>query len=202
MKILNLYSGIGGNRRLWGPEHEVTSVEYDEAIAAVYADLFPQDTLIVGDAHEYLRKHHDEFDFIWSSPPCQTHSSFRYNIGVRFRGVEPKFPDMTLYEEIVFLKYHSEALWLVENVVPYYEPLIPAKKINRHLYWANFELPDSAPVVENLRAVQIPELQELHGFDLSNYKLPNKRQVLRNCVLPETGLHLLNAALEARSAVQ
>ena len=27
MKILNLYSGIGGNRKLWGDEHEVTAVE-------------------------------------------------------------------------------------------------------------------------------------------------------------------------------
>ena len=142
MKILNLYAGIGGNRRLWGDEHEITSVEYDEKIAAVYADLWPGDELVVGDAHEYLRQHHAEFDFVWSSPPCQTHSSFRYNIGVRYRGVEPKFPDMTLYEEIVFLRYHSDAIWLVENVVPYYEPLIPAEKIGRHLYWSNFELPD------------------------------------------------------------
>ena len=201
MRILNLYAGIGGNRKLWGPEHQVTSVEYDTAIAIVYADLFPQDTLVVGDAHEYLRAHHTEFDFIWSSPPCQTHSSFRYNIGVRSRGVKEKFPDMTHYEEIVFLKYHSQALWLVENVVPYYEPLMPAKKINRHLYWANFELPDYEPVVENIRTSQIPDLEKLHGYDLSKYRLPNKRQVLRNCVHPETGLHLLNAALGARVGV-
>lgn len=202
MKILNLYAGIGGNRKLWGPEHEVTAVEYDEKIAAVYADLFPQDELIVGDAHEYLRQHHSEFDFIWSSPPCQTHSSFRYNIGVRFRGVEEKFPDMTLYEEIVFLTYHSETLWVVENVVPYYEPLIPAKKINRHLYWSNFDIPDHELIVENLRSSQIPELEVLHDYDLSGYSLPNKRQVLRNCVHRETGLHVLNAAQQARSPVQ
>lgn len=194
MKVLNLYSGIGGNRKLWDPKHEVTSVEYDEKIAEVYADLFPQDNLVVGDAHEYLRLHHQEFDFIWSSPPCQTHSSFRYNIGVRFRGVEPKFPDMTLYEEIVFLKYHSEALWLVENVVPYYDPLIPAVKIGRHLYWSNFDLPDLPAPVDNIRGNQIPQLQELHGFDLSKYRLPNKRQVLRNRVTPEVGLAILETA--------
>jgi DNA (cytosine-5)-methyltransferase 1 len=197
MKILNLYAGIGGNRKLWGPEHEVTSVEYDPKIAAVYADLFPDDTLIVGDAHEYLRQHHSEFDFIWSSPPCQTHSSFRYNIGVRFRGVEPKFPDMTLYEEIVFLQYHSTALWLVENVVPYYQPLIPAEKIGRHLYWSNFDLPELPDPVDNIRGNQIPQLQELHGFDLSKYRLPNKRQVLRNCVTPEVGARILDAAMSS-----
>jgi DNA (cytosine-5)-methyltransferase 1 len=195
MKILNLYAGIGGNRKLWGQEHQVTAVELDPAIAAVYADHFPSDELIIGDAHDYLRENHKRFDFIWSSPPCQTHSSFRFNIGVRFRGVENKFPDMTLYEEIVFLQYHSKALWLVENVVPYYEPLIPAKKINRHLYWSNFELPDYEVVQEKIRTSQIPDLEKLHGYDLSNYRLPNKRQVLRNCVHPETGLHILRAAI-------
>jgi DNA (cytosine-5)-methyltransferase 1 len=190
MKILNLYAGIGGNRKLW-EGHDITSVEYDPEIAAVYKDLYPNDTLIIGDAHEYLREHHAEFDFIWSSPPCQTHSSFRYNIGVRYRGVEEKYPDMTLYEEILFLKYHSKALWLVENVVPYYEPFMNPQKINRHLYWANFEIPELPKLVDNIRGSQIPDLQKLHGFNLDKYKLSNKRQVLRNCVNPETGLQIL-----------
>lgn len=195
MKILNLYCGIGGNRKLWGDEHEITGVEYDPKIAAIYADLFPDDELVVGDAHEYLRKHHHEFDFIWSSPPCQTHSSFRFNIGVRYRGVEPKFPDMSLYEEIVFLQYHArpETKWLVENVVPYYEPLLPATKIGRHLYWSNFELPEVPDLVDNIRGSQIPQLQELHGYDLSKYSLPNKRQVLRNVVSPEVGKAILDS---------
>ena len=194
MKILNLYAGIGGNRKMWGDEHEVTAVEYDPAIAAVHADIFPNDELIVGDAHDYLLKHHDEFDFIWSSPPCQTHSSFRFNIGVRYRGVQPKFPDMTLYEEIVFLQYHSNALWVVENVVPYYEPLIPATRIGRHLYWSNFDLPESVHIVDKIRGAQIPDLEALHGYDLSKYKLSNKRQVLRNVVSPQVGLDILSAA--------
>lgn len=199
MKILNLYAGIGGNRKLWGDEHQITAVEYDPAIAAVYADLWPGDELVVGDAHEYLRKHHHEFDFIWSSPPCQTHSSIRYNLQVKLRGAEEKYPDMSLYEEILFLQYHSEALWVVENVVPYYnggQPLIPARKINRHLYWSNFDLPARFERRhENLRAAQISDLEALHGFDLSGYKLPNKRQVLRNIVDPVIGLAILDAAL-------
>ena len=195
MKILNLYAGIGGNRRLW-QGHEVTAVEYDPDIAAVYRDLYPNDEVIVGDAHAYLLEHHQEFDFIWSSPPCQTHSSFRHNIGVRFRGVEPKYPDMTLYEEIIFMQYHAKALWVIENVNPYYGALIPAQKLNRHLYWSNFELPKTEPVVENLRAAQIPDLQKLHEVDLSGYKLKNKRQVLRNAVHAQVGLDILNAALK------
>jgi DNA (cytosine-5)-methyltransferase 1 len=27
MRILNLYAGIGGNRKLWGDDHEITAVE-------------------------------------------------------------------------------------------------------------------------------------------------------------------------------
>ena len=67
MKVLNLYSGIGGNRKLW-ENCEVTAVEYNERIASVYQRLYPKDKVIVGDAHEYLRTNYDKFDFIWSSP--------------------------------------------------------------------------------------------------------------------------------------
>jgi DNA (cytosine-5)-methyltransferase 1 len=194
MKILNLYAGIGGNRKLWGNEHEITSVEYDPDIALIYSDLFPNDTLVIGDAHEYLLNTHKEYDFIWSSPPCQTHSSFRYNIGVRYRGTKPAYPDMRLYEEIVFLQYHAskETYWVVENVVPYYKPLIEGQKINRHMYWANFEIPSLTKVNDNIRGNQIPDLQKLHGYDLSKYKLSNKRQILRNCVSPITGKEILD----------
>ena len=70
MKILNLYSGIGGNRKLWGDKHEITAVEIDPKIAEIYQDFYPNDTVIVGDAHEYLRQHFREFDFIWACTPA------------------------------------------------------------------------------------------------------------------------------------
>jgi len=192
MKILNLYAGIGGNRKFW-EGHEVTSVEYNPDIAKVYADLYPNDNLIVGDAHQYLLEHYKEFDFIWSSPPCQTHSSFRFNIGVRYRNVEAKYPDMTLYQEIIFLMTHADCKWVVENVKPYYEPLIkPTVDLQRHYFWSNFDIPDREFSKDKIRTAQIPDLEKLHGFDLSKYKLSNKRQVLRNCVNPDLGLHILN----------
>ena len=69
MKILNLYAGIGGNRRLWG-DHDVTAVEMDAAIADVYKTRYPNDTVVVGDAVVFLEAHYANYDFIWSSPPC------------------------------------------------------------------------------------------------------------------------------------
>lgn len=194
MKILNLYAGIGGNRKSWGDEHSITAVELDPVLAEIYQDHFPNDTVIVADAHQYLLEHYKDFDFIWSSPPCQTHSSFRFNINVRFRGTPPKYPDMTLYEEIVFLQYHApeNLKWVVENVKPYYPPLIkPTAYLQRHMFWANFDITDKEFTKDKIRSAQIPDLQELHGYDLSDYKIKNKRQVLRNCVNADLGLHIL-----------
>ena len=197
MKILNLYCGIGGNRKLWGDEHEITAVELDPNIAKVYQELFPKDKVVVGDAHEYLQENFNEFDFIWSSPPCQTHSSIRQNLAVKFRGVEPLYPDMKLYQEIIFLKYNFTGNWVVENVNPYYTPLIePNVELDRHKFWCNFEIEKVKFIRPKLRAAQIPQLQEAYGYDLSNYKLSNKRQVLRNCVLPEVGIHVLKSVTE------
>ena len=70
-RVLNLYAGIGGNRQLWGNDFEITAVEYNENIAKVYNNLYPNDNLIVADAHEYLLNNFENFDFIWTSPPCR-----------------------------------------------------------------------------------------------------------------------------------
>lgn len=197
MKILNLYAGIGGNRKLWGDDHQITAIEYDPEIATVYADHFPKDTVIVTDAHQYLLEHHDEYDFIWSSPPCQSHSSFRQNIGVRYRGVKPIYPDMKLWSEIIFLQYNFKGKWVVENVKPYYAPFIkPSADLQRHYFWANFEIPEVIFEKDKIRTAQIPQLQQLHGYDLERYKLPNKRQILRNCVLPSLGLYVYQQAVD------
>jgi len=195
MKILNLYSWIWGNRKLRWDNHEITAIEYDESIANVYKSLYPNDAVIVTDAHKYLLDHYKEFDFIRSSPPCQSHSSFRQNIGVRFRWVKAEYPDMKLYQEIIFLKYNFEWKRVVENVKPYYEPLIkPTKILQRHLFWSNFDVKDLIIEQDKIRTAQIPQLQELHWVDLSWFSLPNKRQVLRNCVHYQLWKHILDCA--------
>jgi DNA (cytosine-5)-methyltransferase 1 len=193
MKILNLYAGIGGNRKLWGEGHEITAIEFDENIAKIYKDLYPKDNVIVTDAHQFLLENFMNYDFIWASPPCQSHSSFRQNICVRFRGTEPIYPDMRLYQEIIFLQHNFKGKFVVENVKPYYQALInPSIELERHLFWTNFDIKYIEFEKTNIRTAQIKDLEQQHGFDLSKYKLSNKRQILRNCVNPKLGKHIFD----------
>lgn len=202
MKILNLYAGIGGNRKLWGDEHEITAVENVQYIADVYKSLYPNDTVVVGDAHEYLLKHHQEFDFIWSSPPCPTHSvsnNFLYAQGI------VRYPDMGLYQEIILLKHKFKGKWVVENVKSYYEPLIaPTMFIDRHYYWSNFYIPPmkvyrtfnvtNAKVVSRQSSEEnLNNLEAWHDIKLGD-DVKGKRKLLRNAVWPPMGLHILKAA--------
>jgi DNA (cytosine-5)-methyltransferase 1 len=193
MKVLNLYACLGGNRALW-TDCDVTAVELDPELARMYQERFPNDTVIVGDAHQYLLEHYKEFDFIWSSPPCPSHSQVRQNQFNR-DWYKPIYPDMSLYQEIIFLKHHFYGKYVVENVIPYYEPLIPAQKRGRHLYWANFVLPKIYIKDANIGQWQIPQLSEYHGIDVFAYNgKQNRRKILRNMVSKEAGLIIFNTA--------
>ena len=189
MKVLNLYAGIGGNRKLW-TDVEVTAVELNPEIAKIYQDFFPQDKVVVGDAHQYLLEHFKEFEFIWASPPCPTHS--RINEVFVQGGVNPiRYPDMQLYQEIILLKFHSVCKWVIENVISYYEPLIKPFEIDNHYFWTNFfvgEFPKGCREHYGGRE----KLTNKKGFNIEKYSGINKTQVLRNCVVPELGLHILN----------
>lgn len=199
MKVLNLYAGVGGNRKHWDG-CQVTAVESNDAIARVYQRLHPNDNVVIGDAHEYLREHFREFDFIWSSPPCQTHSK----MAKATRHKSRKFPDMRLYEEILFLSHFFEGKFVVENVAPFYEPLVtPTNQVGRHLFWANFDFcaedikrPSGFINMANLAGKKA--LQEWLGihYDENIYYTGNHcpAQVLRNCVHPELGRQIFDAA--------
>lgn len=200
MKILNLYAGIGGNRKLWGNEHQITAVEYKPEIATIYQDFFPNDKMIVADAHEYLLRHYREFDYIWSSPPCPTHSKARFSSMVSEKEwvldrYPAKYPDMALYQEIILLQTHFKGKFCVENVIAYYLPLIKPMEFERHYWWINYPIPPFSGHGHREHEGNIAELQKRKGFDLSKYKGVDKRLLLRNCVEPELGKHILDWAI-------
>lgn len=196
MKVLNLYAGIGGNRKLW-QDVEVTAVELNPAIAKIYQDFFPQDKVIVADAHQYLLEHFKEFDFIWSSPPCPSHSVC--NNFLHAQG-NIRYPDMSLWQEIIFLDKWFKGKWVVENVISYYPPLWPPKELDRHYFWSNFPItPFKVERNFNVANARASTRQDNHDENLENFhkiylpdNIKNKRLLLRNCVYPPLGLHILN----------
>jgi DNA (cytosine-5)-methyltransferase 1 len=201
MKILNLYACLGGNRYKWNEvkeDIEVTAVELDPELARLYQERFPNDEVIVADAHQYLLEHYKEFDFIWSSPPCPTHSRVRHSQKNRESTIDV-YPDMKLYQEIIFLDNHFKGKYVVENVIPYYEPLINAIKRGRHLYWTNFNLPN----ILNERKVKIGAgldevgvLCDFHKYDFYKYKGSQRRdKIARNLVDYEAGKTIFETAL-------
>lgn len=209
-KILNLYACLGGNRYKWdevakeaGIEIEVTAVELDTEAARLYQERFPNDIVIVADAHKYLLDHFKEFDFIWSSPPCPSHSRARYwNSSNYDTTTEAIYPDMMLYQEILFLQHYFKGKYVVENVIPYYEPLIQAHKRGRHLYWTNFILPgdlnDRRFAISSAKQ-ELKGLCDFHEYDFKQYK--GKQLVLkmaRNLVDYEAGATILRTALNIK----
>lgn len=205
MKILNLYACLGGNRYKWDEvakeaeiDIDVTAVELDPELAKLYQERFPNDTVIVADAHQYLLDHYQGFDFIWTSPPCPTHSRARF-WGIGANGKNPVYPNFSLYEEITFLEHHFKGKYVVENVIPYYEPLIPAKKRGRHLYWTNFNLPNDLKDRRfNISSAkqELKGLCDFHEYDFNKYLGDQpKLKIARNLVDYEAGKTILETAL-------
>lgn len=198
MKILNLYACLGGNRYKWDEVAyvEVTAVELDPEAARLYQERFPNDKVIVADAHQYLLDHYKEFDFIWSSPPCPTHSRARF---ARHETTTTVYPDMKLYQEILLLDNYFKGKYVVENVIPFYTPLIPAKKRGRHLYWTNFNLPNN--VGERKGGImegkdEVNQWCKFHNYDFRKYKGKQPiNKMARNLVDYEVGKTILETAL-------
>ena len=202
MKILNLYAGIGGNRKLWGEDNEVTAIEYDENIAKIYQENFPNDKVIVTDAHEYLLEHFREFDFIWASPPCPTHSKVRKTLAIKkkkdgtiYEQNKPVYPDMRLYQEILLLDGYFDGYYCVENVIPWYEPLIEPQKLGRHCFWTNFKIPNKKFEARG-SFDNTEELANKLGYDISKWSGVNKKLLLRNCVEPEVAEYIMQCLIE------
>lgn len=202
IKVLNLYAGIGGNRKLW-KDVEVTAVENNKEIAKIYQKHFPKDRVIIGDAVEYLLKHYREFDFIWASPPCPTHSRMRFLKEIQ-ENSKSKLPDMTLYGLIIFLKHFFKGKYCVENVMSYYEPLIKPQVSNNHFFWCNFGITNSKKDIRDIRQRKgINYKEKRNAFDLEGLSITKslKHKVLNNCVKPEVGLNIFNSAFKEKQTI-
>ncbi len=107
---------------------------------------------------------------------------------------------MTLYQEIIFLSTFFTGKYCVENVNPYYEPLIPGKKRGRHLYWTNFNLPQELSARFDVAVTrgkeELKQLCEFHEIVLNNYSgAQQKVKIARNLVDYEAGKTILATAL-------
>lgn len=201
LKILNLFSGIGGNRMQWGDSYEITAVEINQSIADFYKSKFPNDTVIIDDAYDYLEKHFTEFDIIWASPPCQSHSILSKARSGRaynktYTNDVIKIPDMRLYGLILFLQHHFRGNWVVENVKPFYKTIIPqTAKVGRHYIWSNIPIPNKKKAENKQHLNKWKEEAELKGFkaeELQEIKFDKRIDVIvHNCVVPSEGLYIL-----------
>ncbi len=107
---------------------------------------------------------------------------------------------MKLYEEIIFLKHWFKGKWVVENVVSYYDPLIPPILSNNHYFWSNFLFPALPNEVRGIKRKNGEDFkrEELLGIDLSGYKFSTKRvrrMVVNNCCEPQIGKDILYYAI-------
>lgn len=201
LQVLNLYSGLGGNRKLWPDTVDVTAVEINPDIADYYAEQFPEDEVIVADAHEYLKENHEQFDYVWSSVPCQTHSRVSWmawaSDAPQNEDRDPDYPDMRLYQEILFLDNFFQGDWAVENVISYYTPLVDPQTVATHYIWSNYHIPkfdfEGGPGAWTNPPME--KFEEYLGFDLSGYEFDGERkdQLLRNCVDPKVGKHVFDS---------
>lgn len=209
LKYLNLYPGVGGNINLLDEnEVEITNVELNPKIAEILQERKPNQRVIVADAHQYLLDHFEEYDFVWASRPCQSHTRMVKFTRHRVR----KYPDFGLYEEIVFLDHFFKGRWVVENVVPYYDPLIkPTARLGRHFFWANFEISQfNIPTPPNFINLATTESKRVMmdwlgiHYEKNIYYGKNHCpvQILRNCVHPLLGKHVFECSKAVQQAMQ
>ena len=89
--------------------------------------------------------------------------------------------------------------YVVENVIPYYEPLIPAKKRGRHLYWTNFNLPSNlgerkGGIMEGKDEVN--RWCDFHDYDFFKYKGSQRLdKIARNLIDYEVGKTILDTVM-------
>lgn len=211
MKILNLYSGLGGNRVAWNNNHEVIAVESNQQVALIYQKRFPKDTVIIADAIEYFLDNFPYFDMIWLSPPCKSHTKLiKFQIQRKFeKGYDEKLklPDFSLYEVITFLKHNYKGIWVVENVKPYYTPIIKETvELGRHLFWSNIYIPPKEfKIKEYFNDIKrTAEIKQIDLEFIKQFKSPHFRLdgILRDMVNPKISKYIMDCIVNRRRPKQ
>jgi len=188
MILLDLFAGVGGTAlgiQNFLEDRNITysyyAVEYDNEIIKAHELFRPQSIVIEADAYIIVYSDLREYAFIWASPPCQSHSQCNMFW-------DRRNPDMRLWDLINYFKELSKP-FIVENVKPYYKPLIkPTLKIRRHYFWSNLPLEpfefEKSPKgftrmsIEDWRIYHnVPKEAITHIRDLKR-----RRQILRNMV--------------------
>lgn len=214
MRILNLYAGIGGNAKLWRQTAKqynqdifITHVEINPLLCKELRLLFPDDVVLNIDANDYLEylAQNDmlnDYDIIWSSPPCQTHSRMNRINSKKYH--KSSYIDPSYIQQIILLKYNYDGCYFVENVSPYYGVLFDGVQIGRHIIWSNIDVKDLSYNIsnkKNLFDLTLEELQIEYGIKLTQniyLDYPNShcpKQVYRNAVHPQLGALLLDRFL-------
>ena len=84
-------------------------------------------------------------------------------------------------------------------MIPYYDPLIPAIKRGRHLYWTNFNLPNTLSERKSISMEDKNEVNQwciFHDYDFRSYKGKQRiDKIARNLVDYEAGKTILETAL-------
>jgi len=202
MNVLNGYAGLGGNAKYW-QDCNVVAVEKDSKIAGVYKTNNAKHKVIIGDVIDHLLNNYQDYDFIWLSPPCQANTRM-----IRSgRNRKPRLPSLELYELKIFLDYNFDGKYVIENVIPYYDPPIhPTAKIGRHLFWSNFDISDfkmehPKNFINIGTAKGSEHLKEWLGINYEGniYYEGNHDpcQVLRNCVHPKIGKHVYECMIKS-----
>jgi len=200
MKILDLFAGIGGTAKGIHKalednnikDYEYIAIEINSIIAKTHKENNPKSTVIVGDAFDFLNGKIEEYNFIWASPPCHTHSRVNW-LMKRYD------PDPSLWQIIQFLKENAKA-FVVENVIPYYKPPIPITfTIDRHAFWSSFPIAHfkTKERAKNLRWMKYGDFQKYHELDPPKEGY-DKRKSLRNVVNPVISYNIFSQFLNPK----
>ncbi len=183
IKLLNSFAGIGGNtKNLDRDLFEITHVETNKKRINYLQKTFQDDITIEADAYQYILENIMEYDIVWASPPCPTHSNVRWANRTK-ENFTYVYPDMQMYG-LIFLLQRARQYepWIVENVTPYYEPLIePTVKLGRHMIWSNKHIPFKKFGADNIaeikrdheRNLSVKDLRDEMNGDIGKYIIEN-----------------------------